>query len=145
MQSKFVLVVPLSHDLKQVVAREQLGEGPAFLAGKVHYPGTLIHAGESEAVAASRALEAETGIVVYPNALKHIAYRAKKGEYELTVFTARVDNLAHVASKAGEVTLVQDVDAVLADASAHPDWYEGEIIPLLQLARMQFREEFETV
>ncbi|MBU9200145.1 NUDIX domain-containing protein [Burkholderia multivorans] len=143
MQSKFVLVVPLSHDLKKVVAREQLGEGPAFIAGKVHYPGTLIQPGEAEAVAAARALKAETGLEVQPLELKHIAYRAKKGEYELTVFAARIDSLVHVASNAGEVTLVQDVEAVLADASAHPDWYEGEIIPLLRLARMQFHEQPE--
>ncbi|HDR9105437.1 TPA: hypothetical protein QDB04_002278 [Burkholderia vietnamiensis] len=140
MQNKFVLVVPLSQDLKKVVAREQLGEGPAFIAGKVHFPGSFIILGESEYVAAARALKAETGLAVQPNELKHIAYRAKKGEYELTVFAVRVQNLANVESKAGEVTVVQDVDAVLADASAHPDWYEGEVLSLLRLARMQFQE-----
>lgn len=133
---KYAMVVPLTADLKHVAMVEPLGAGPAFVAGKINYPGGKVEEGESAEHAAARELHEEIGIRVAPHELVQIAYRFKKDDYELTVFAVVVENFNTVGTVHDEVELKYHVDALRESVSAQPNRYVADVLTLLDLALM---------
>jgi mutator protein MutT len=130
------MVVPLTEDLKHVAMVEPLGAGPAFVAGKINFPGGKVEEGESAEHAAARELLEETGIRVAPHQLVQIAYQFKKGDYELTVFTVVVENFDTLGTVHDEVELKYEVDTLRASVAAQPERYVADVVTLLDLALM---------
>jgi len=130
---RYVVTVALSTDLKKVVAlRKQ--HGPAFLHGKLTYPGGNQEPGESAAEAGARELGEEAGLQVAAGDLVQATYQSVPGAYELTMFAVRVSNIDAAQTLTDEEVTVLDVATLRREFDATPEGFAPDIVAFLDLA-----------
>lgn len=121
-------VLMLVYDpLRDIVIGLLKQRGPAFLVGKLTFPGGKTEAGETPEEACSRETEEEAGITVPVNAWKFVARSSV-----VMVMAAVSDQVLNARQCDDEPIFVMSVPRQLEYAARNPDEYVPDFIVLLE-------------
>jgi 8-oxo-dGTP pyrophosphatase MutT (NUDIX family) len=105
-------------------------KGPAFLLGKLTFPGGRLELGESPEAAASREMEEETGICVGEQNWLKVSFRQDEKQ-ELHVLAARHQDLHLCMQREEEPVAEVNLDQAVKAAIANPDAYSPDFLSLV--------------
>jgi 8-oxo-dGTP pyrophosphatase MutT (NUDIX family) len=121
-------VLMLVYDpLRDIVIGLLKQRGPAFLVGKLTFPGGKTEAGETPEEACSRETEEEAGITVPVDAWRFVARSSV-----VMVMAAVSDQVLHAKQCDDEPIFVMSVPRQLEYAARNPDEYVPDFIVLLE-------------
>lgn len=125
----YVLLLVFSSDRDYFIGLKKL-RGPAFLHGKLTYPGGHIEEGESLEAASARELREETGVVVPEDAWRWVCRSPM-----VAVLAAYSDDVLNARQCDDEPVFVMNLSRQLEYAARTPHLYTDEFIILLQTAQ----------
>lgn len=135
--TRYVLMVVFDPKLTYTVAITKK-KGPAFLLGKVCFPGGKVEDGESALHAAAREMREETGLHVPLEAWKQVDYIGAE-HYELTTFAAVTDALFQARTCESEPVWQLKLASHLQFARSQPNQYAPDFLDSLDKALSQFQ------
>ena len=106
-------------------------KGPAFLLGKVTFPGGLVEGDETAAQAATREMKEETGIDVPVSAWVEVSSQTKPSGYELVTLAALSDKVLHARQLENEPVWHLAYERHQAYARNQPDQYAPDFLSSL--------------
>ena len=106
-------------------------KGPAFLINKLTFPGGKIEEGESVAVAGSREMLEETGIVIPASDWCQVS-KVYRENYSLTVLAAESSKVLHARQLEEEPVWHLAIERHLGYAKVQPDQYVPDFIETLE-------------
>lgn len=137
--TQYVIGVAFDEAHEKVVCLKKL-KGPAFLIGKITFPGGKLEAGETPQFAIAREFKEETTVETIAEDWHYVSTQ-NFGECVLHILAIKSDKILSAVTAEQEPVEVQDLMVCFDSAMACPNLYVSDFLYLLAICGTHFLNE----